>query len=85
LPICRERGDLDERVTLTCSWRYLEVRGIVLDDALSAIVLRNGERLDQGIMHCVEELLPLARGSSFEDLDSHQWHRSPVLDLGPSP
>jgi hypothetical protein len=36
-------------------------------------------------MHCLEEVLSLASGSPFEDLDSYQWHRRPVLDLGSSP
>jgi hypothetical protein len=44
------------------------------NDALGPVVRGNAERLNQSILHCVEEMLPLGSGSALEDRDSHQWH-----------
>jgi hypothetical protein len=64
-----KRVDLDERVALACSGRDLEVRGIVFDEPLSAIIVRDLERLDEGRMNSFEDLLLIDGSASVDDLD----------------
>jgi hypothetical protein len=53
----------------------------MFDDALGAIILGNTEGLDQGFMHCVEEMSPLGSGSPLENLDLHLRHGLDPLPL----
>ena len=65
------RGDLDERVALTCSMRNLEVLWIMFDEPLSAIILWYAECFDEGGRNLLEEPLSLGDRLSLENLDSH--------------
>src|SRR6266545_5497037 len=70
-----EGGDFHEGVVVGVSGWDLEVLGIVLDEPLSAIVLRDAKRLDQRGVNRLEKTLPLGNRPSLEDLDPHQGHR----------
>src|SRR5918992_3904299 len=65
----REGGDLHEGIVLGLSGWDLEVLGIMLDELLSAIILWNAERLNQGGVNRLEKTPPLGSRPSLEDLD----------------